>query len=132
MPRTEIAWLTRKRIAALIVCAANTVQNVKGTKEEYWRKRSRRLKHEIKDKTAKQPKVSSNEELAELTQEASYANALIEAIQEICRTDNGENLLNTTKMTYRRQLRASHLQILERMKTINEEITTEYKIQLQW
>ena len=96
------------------------------------RKRSRRLTNEIKDKKAKQPKVSSNEELAELTQEASNANAAMEAIQMICRTDDGENLLNTTKMTYRRQLRASHLQILERMKTINEEITAKQNTQLQW
>ena len=76
-------------------------------------------KNEIKDKKANLPKVSSNEELAELTQEASNANAAMEAIQMICRTDDGENLLNTTKMTYRRQLRASHLQILERMNKIN-------------
>ena len=68
LQRTEIAWLTRQRIAALMVCAANSVLNVKGAKEQYWRKRSRSLKEEIKDKKSRQPKVSNNKELAELTQ----------------------------------------------------------------
>ena len=132
LQRTEIAWLTRQRIAALTVCAANSVLNVKGAKEQYWRKRSRSLKQEIKDRKLKQPRVSNNRELAELSQEASNANNAIEAIQTICRTDDGENLLNTTKMTYRRQLRASHLQMLEKMKEINNEIRMKQNTQLQW
>ena len=49
-----------------------------------------------KDKKRKQSKVSSNEELAELKVEASNANTAREAIQQICKKDNGENLLNTT------------------------------------
>ena len=38
--------------------------------------------------------------------EANTANIAIQAVQQICRTDDGENLLNTTKMTYGRQWRA--------------------------
>ena len=132
LQNTEIAWLTRQRIAALIVCAANSVLKVKGAKEQYWSKRSRNLKQEIKMRKLTLPKVSSNRELAELSQEASYANKAIKALQEICKTDDGENLLNTTKMTYRRQLRASHLQILEKMKQINNVIRTKQNAQLQW
>jgi hypothetical protein len=48
LQRTEIAWLTRKSTAAIIVCAANKIQCVKGAEAEYWRNRSRRLKNEIK------------------------------------------------------------------------------------
>ena len=76
----------------------------------------------IKDRKRKHPKVSSNEELAALMLEANTANTAIQAIQQICRTDDGENLLNTTKMTYRRQLRAAHLELLEKNNNINKGI----------
>jgi hypothetical protein len=85
----------------------------------------------VTNRKRKQPKISSNEELAELMLEANKANQAIEAIQKICRTDDGENLLNTTKMRYRGQLRASHLQLLEKMNKINEEIRTKDNTQLE-
>jgi hypothetical protein len=53
-------------------------------------------------------------------------------IQQICRTDDGGNLLNTTKIMYRRKLRASHLQLLEKTKNINEEMRTKENTQLEW
>ena len=34
LQRTEIAWLTRKIIAALIVCTSNEIQCIRGTKED--------------------------------------------------------------------------------------------------
>jgi hypothetical protein len=88
--------------------------------------------HHLNVRNLNRGRVSSNLELAELTVEASKANQTIETIETICRTDDGENLRNTTKMTYRRQLRASHLQLLEKMRNINDEIRRKQNMQLQW
>jgi hypothetical protein len=122
----------RKRIAAIIVCAANSTQGVNGSRTEYWRNQVKKLKIEIQNKKVIQPMVSTNLELTKLTVEASKANQAIETIQTICRTNDVENLRNTTKMTYRRQLRASHLQLLEKMRNINDEIREKQNVQLQW
>ena len=71
----------------------------------------------MKEKKRKQPKIASNEELAALTLNANTANIAIHAVQQICRTYDGENLMHNTKMTYRRQLRASHLELQENLTT---------------
>jgi hypothetical protein len=121
LQRTELAWLTRRRITTIIVCTANEIQCIRDTKEEYWRKRSRRQKNEIKFRKRIQAKISSNEELAELTLEAKEANLAIEAIQQTYKTAVDENLQNTTKMTY-----------MKIMKNINKEIRTKENTQLEW
>ena len=66
-----------------------------------------------------QSQIPDNKEKAILTIDASRANTAIETIQKICRTD-GENLKVTTQITYRRQLRASHLELLKK-KNIEQE-----------
>jgi hypothetical protein len=81
--RTEIAWLTRKIIAATIVCASNETQNVKGSRTEYWRNQVTKLKKEIESKKSKQPRVSSNLELTELTVEVSKAKQAIGPYQTL-------------------------------------------------
>ena len=86
----------KKRIAALMVCAANEVGNKEETTKKYWKIRSKTLKNEIKEKKRKQPKIASNEELAALMLNANTVNIAIHAVQQICRTDDGENLLHTT------------------------------------
>ena len=132
LQRTEIAWLTRKRIAALIVCAANSTNSNRDERTEQWRKIANNLKKEIERTKHTQPKVATKIELANLTIEASIANKAIETIQALCRTDDGENLKINTMITYRRQLRASHLQILENLRNINKEIISKQNQQLQW
>ena len=132
LQRTKKALLTRQRIAALIVCASNEMQCNEGTRKDYWKIRSKTLKKEITEKKKKQPKVAGNEELAALTLEANTANIAIHAVKQIYRTYDGENPLRTSKRTHRRQLRASHLELLEELNNINEELRTRNNNQLEW
>ena len=59
LQRTEIAWLTRKRIAALIVCAANSTNSNRDGRTEQWRQRAKKLKTEIQRTKETKPKVAT-------------------------------------------------------------------------
>jgi hypothetical protein len=62
LQRTEIAWLTRKRIAALIVYAANSTKSNRDGRTKQWRKKAKKLKKEIErtKETQRAPQTKHN------------------------------------------------------------------------
>ena len=60
LQRTEIAWLTRKRIAALIVYAANSTKSNRDGRTEQWRKKAKNLKKKSKEPKTHSPRSQLN------------------------------------------------------------------------
>jgi hypothetical protein len=90
LQRTEITWLTRKIIAALVCYAASQVKQKREEKKEYWRTRSKTIKQEILWIKTKLTRVPDNKETAVLTLGENRANTAIQAIHSICWSDDGE------------------------------------------
>ena len=78
-------------------------------KAEYWGEQSKHYKYLIDEIKKQYTKIPDRRELAELAVKASKANQAIEELRKITTIDGGENLKNYFHMTYRKQLRASHL-----------------------
>ena len=101
-------------------------------KAKYWGEQTKTYKIILQSIKTSNPSIPDNKELAELALEAHKANKAIEELRKITTIDGGENLMNYFHMTYRRQLRASHLKKIDEMKKNNIMIRNQINNQLQW
>ena len=123
--------ITKMRIFSILIQEAFLRKDNK-IKASYWgepRKNYKKLLESIKKKNTSIP---DRKELAELSIEAYKANQAIEELRKITIVDGGENLMNCFHMTYRKQLRASHLKIIDQMKKNNTRLRNEANNLLQW
>ena len=110
---------TRQLILSLITVKALKIKNAPDEIVAIWRRHVRRFKisrEHIKKQITRTPDQS---ELQRLLMEASLAYKSMIAINEISQTES-QNAEDFCRMIYRRQLRASHLKIIDRMKKYNE------------
>ena len=84
-----------------------------------WYRYERDLHNEIKKIKSHLPRKPDDKEFRELWQEATLA---YQSINSINTPDESEtqNIESYCKMNYRRQLRASHLKIIDKMKKYNQ------------
>ena len=86
-----------------------------------WRRHEEDFKHMVKEIKKQQTSIPDQSELNRLITEATLAYKSMKAINEISKTER-QNVENFCKMNYRKQLRASHLKIIDKMKKYNEVI----------
>ena len=123
--------ITRMRIFSILIQEAYLRKENKN-KAIYWGKQAKSYRIILQSIKTENPRIPDNKELAELALEAHKANKAIEELRKITTTDGGENLMNYFHMTYRRQLRASHLKKIDEMKKNNTRLRNEANNLLQW
>ena len=123
--------ITKMKIFSILIQEAYLRKENKN-KAKYWGEQTNNYKIILQSIKTENPRIPDNKELAELSIEAHKANKSIEELRRITVTDGGENLMNYFHMTYRRQLRASHLKKIDDMKKNNTRIRNETNNRLQW
>ena len=123
--------ITKMRIFSTLIQEAYLRKNNK-SKASYWGEQIRNYRIILQSIKKENPRIPDNKELAELSIEAYKANQAIEELRKITIVDGGENLMNYFHMTYRKQLRASHLKKIDEMKKNNTRLRNEANNLLQW
>ena len=109
---------TYQLILSMMTVKVLKMKNAKNEIVAIWRGHVRKFKNDrknIKDEITRMPDQS---ELQRLLTEASLAYKSMIAVNEISQTE-GQNAEDFCRIIYRRQLRASHLKIIDRMKKYN-------------
>ena len=123
--------ITRMRIFSILIQEAYR-RKKNENKARHWGEQINSYRIILQSIKSENPRIPDNKELAELSLEAYKANKAIEELRKITIVDGGENLMNYFHMTYRRQLRASHLKKIDDMKKNNTRLRNEANNALQW
>ena len=110
--RKKIIMITKMRIFSTLIQEAYLRKNNK-IKASHWGEQIKNYRIILQSINNENPRIPDNKELAELSLEAYKANKAIEELRKITIVDGGENLMNYFHMTYRKQLRASHLKKID-------------------
>ena len=116
--------ITKMRIFSTLIQEAYLRKNNK-IKASHWGELIKNYRIILQSIKKEKPRIPDNKELVELSLEAYKANKTIEELRKITIVDGGENLIN--HMTYRKQLRASHLKKIYEMKKNNIRLRNEAK-----
>ena len=101
----------------MTIASKRTNLTIKRTTE--WYRYERNLCNEIKEIKKQLPRKPDEEEFKELWQEVTLAYQTINAFNTPDESET-QNVENYCRMNYRRQLRASHLKIIDMMKKYNQ------------
>ena len=110
---------TRQLVLSLITVKALKIKNAPNEIVAIWRRHVRKFKISRKHIKNQMTRIPDQSELQRLLTEASLAYKSMIAINEISQTES-QNAEDFCRMIYRRQLRASHLNIIDSMKKYNE------------
>ena len=114
-----IKRLATRRICAILVTIASKRINLTVKRTAEWYKYERDLCKDINKMKNQLPRKPDEEEFKELWNEATLAYQTINAFNTPNESET-QNVESYCRMNYRRQLRASHLKIIDKMKKYNQ------------